>query len=256
MYHINKNNRVVISLLIICLFCIQITLAQCTGSSCSGGTGSCGMASSTSGSCGSSCGMSAKGSGCGSGMSCGSQNTTSSMSCCGSSPQNTSMANGCGSGSCGSNGGCGGMSSCGAPDQVTLFTMTRMDKDNGPWAFAYLAQRYKTSITTQKVTQQIPDYDAGKGISMRDMAQVANKLGLVAKGYKMPYEELFKHPLPVIIYFPDHIAVLTALDKKKNILTFTDSTKKKITLTKEEFLKQWEGYVLELQKQSTISLAE
>lgn len=231
------------------VFGASVAFTQCTGASCGA---SCGMASSTSGSCGSSCGMNAKGSGCGTGMSCGSQSTTSSMSCC------SGMASGCGSASCGSSGGCGGAGSCGSmvmkvsqPQSPKIIA----DKGCGGRSLAYIASRQGIKMGESEIVKMI-HYDPDKGASMMDIVTAAKKLGLESSGYKMNYAQLEKRELPVIVSLPDHFTVLVSMDKSKNTLTFTDSSKKKVTMTHEEFLKQWKGYVLEIRKQSAISLVK
>lgn len=275
MFYINKNNYILITLLIICLLCIQITAAQCIGSSCGGG--SCTMASSTSGSC---CGLDTKKTGtmsCGSGMgdkmsmmsSCGSESNTKSISMakgCGGTTS-CSSGSGCGSSSsmnannpsngCGPNDGCGGEGSCGSPSVSMVKQDSRIvaDKGCGGRSLAYIASQEGIKIDESKIIEMIK-YDPDKGASMMDIVNAAKKLGLYASGYKMNYDQLEKRELPVIVYLPDHFTVLVSMDDSKNTLTFTDSSKRKVTLTKEEFLKKWQGYVLEIRKEPQVSLAQ
>ena len=83
---------------------------------------------------------------------------------------------------------------------------------------------------------------------MQELVLGAQKLGLEAKGYRMSYTELTKRAKPIIVYIPNHFMVLNAIDTQKNQLTFADATKKKIEMSKEEFLSLWQGYVLEIKK--------
>jgi len=181
-------------------------------------------------------GINSENSGCGSQSGCATGNVTS--------------TSGCSSGS-----GCGKVSSCSSEGKsVKQNPLGKTDKYCGGRALAYIARQRGISKDTAEIIQMV-QIDSEKGASMLDIIKAAKKLGLDAKGYRMNYGELVKRDLPVIIYFPNHFTVLTSVDKDKNILTFTDSTLKELTLTKQDFLNSWEGYVLEIYKEPTVSLA-
>ena len=130
-----------------------------------------------------------------------------------------------------------------------------VNNDCGTWSMMYIVKQLGISKDENQI-RHIVQTDLNKGASMQDLVQGAKKLGLDAKGYKMSYAELGKRALPVIISFPNHFAVLVSIDSKNNTLIFADSNKPKYTLTKDEFLKKWGGYVLEIRKEPEVSLTQ
>jgi hypothetical protein len=144
---------------------------------------------------------------------------------------------------------------CGAPaspaNQKNLVKGTdNPNNDCGVWALAYVAKSLGKS-KSEAAMRKLVSFDPNKGATMQELAVGAQKLGLEANGYQMSYTELAKRKLPVIVYIPNHFMVLTAVDAKKNQLTFADSSKKKINMPKDEFLSIWQGYVLEIKKKSS-----
>jgi len=228
-------------------------------------------------------------SGCGSG-SCGS-NSGCGGTCAGGSDKNTvkdvktgsrlfarvdTKSQDCGAGSCGSN--CGSMSSCGVNSScgggcssgsispalvkegaggggLSQSSKIIADKGCGGRSLAYIASQQGIKKGESEIVKMI-HYDPEKGASMLDIVNAAKQLGLKASGYKMSYDQLAKLELPVIVYLPDHFTVLVSIDQSKNTLTFTDSSKQKVTQSKEKFLKTWQGYVLEIRKETAVTLAK
>jgi hypothetical protein len=146
--------------------------------------------------------------------------------------------------------GCG--SGCGAPAESLkqknqVKGTTNPDNDCGVWSLAYIAKSLGIR-KDEKAIKKLVSYDPNKGATMQELAQAAQKIGLVAKGYRMSYTELTKLQKPIIVYIPNHFMVLTAVDAQKNRLTFADSSKKKFEMPKDEFLNIWQGYVLEIKK--------
>jgi hypothetical protein len=160
-------------------------------------------------------------------------------SCCSAEPSSSTQT------------GCG----CGSPTEPAkqksqIKGAANSNNDCGVWSLAYIAKSLGVK-KDEKTIKKLISYDPNKGTTMQELADAAQKLGLVAKGYRMSYTELTKRSRPIIVYIPNHFMVLTKIDPQKNQLTFADSSKKKVEMPKDEFLSIWQGYVLEIKKKSS-----
>ncbi|MDI6784494.1 MAG: cysteine peptidase family C39 domain-containing protein, partial [bacterium] len=165
--------------------------------------------------------------------------TPSPASCCSVGPAPAATQSGC---------------DCGSPTETAkqknqIKGTTNTDMNCGVWSLAYIAKSFGIK-KDEKAIKKLISYDPNKGATMQELVLGAQKLGLEAKGYRMSYAELTKRKLPIIIYIPNHFMVLTAIDTRKNQPTFADTTKKKLEMTKAEFLNLWQGYVLEIKKKT------
>ena len=115
--------------------------------------------------------------------------------------------------------------------------------DCGLLALAYIAKELGINKKENEFYDSVI-YDITQGATMKQLLDAARKLGLEGQGYRMSFEELTKLKLPLIIYLPRHFTVLTQWDKKNHQLIFNG----KEIMSQEVFLKQWQGYVLELWK--------
>jgi hypothetical protein len=143
-----------------------------------------------------------------------------------------------------------GNSCCTAVEQPAKLKLTKssVKTDCGPWALGYIANKLG-KVKGIEQGMKVVKYDKTKGASMQELAEGAKKLGLTAAGYKMSIRELEKRKFPVIVYFPDHFAVLTSIDPKLGQMKLIDSGKKQeYAMTREEFVQSWQGYVLEVSK--------
>ena len=110
--------------------------------------------------------------------------------------------------------------------------------DCGPTCLKMVTAYYGKSISIKTLR----DYSAfaRDGVSLLGIAQAAEKLGFQATGCKLTYEQLINEAqLPCIVHWnQNHFIVVTnkATDKK---ITVADPANSILTLSKEEFKKNW-----------------
>lgn len=82
-----------------------------------------------------------------------------------------------------------------------------------------------------------------EGVSMKGMADTAQKLGLDTLCCKLSVDKLQDYPLPAILYWgQNHFVVLYRINKKRERFYIADPARGRVSYSKEEFTDQWCGH--------------
>ncbi|ASK31001.1 ABC transporter ATP-binding protein [Chryseobacterium sp. T16E-39] len=82
------------------------------------------------------------------------------------------------------------------------------------------------------------------GVSIQDLVDVSQKLGINMSPLKISVNEIEEIPLPAILYWKqDHFIVLEKISKKRNetVFNLADPAYGKISLDQETFITEWKG---------------
>jgi ATP-binding cassette subfamily B protein len=117
--------------------------------------------------------------------------------------------------------------------------------DCGAAALATIARHYRRPINLQTL-RHLAGTDRG-GTNLVGLLRAAEQLGFAAKGVKGPYEALGTLPQPAIAHVkreegPGHYVVLYRVQKNKVLVA--DPAYGIRTLSRDEFCKEWTGYLL------------
>jgi ATP-binding cassette subfamily B protein len=117
--------------------------------------------------------------------------------------------------------------------------------DCGAAALATIARHYRRPIGLQTL-RHLAGTDRG-GTNLVGLLRAAERLGFAAKGVKGPYEALAALPLPAIAHVqredgPGHYVVLYRV--RRNKVLVADPANGIRTLSREDFSKDWTGYLL------------
>lgn len=117
--------------------------------------------------------------------------------------------------------------------------------DCGAAALATVALHYRRPMGLEQM-RDLAGTDR-IGTNLLGMLEAAEKLGFSAKGVQGPYEALPKVPLPAIVHVHTeeglgHFVVLYRV--RKNSVVIADPGRGIVKLSREQFCKQWSGYLL------------
>ncbi|MEQ6125290.1 peptidase domain-containing ABC transporter [Pseudotenacibaculum sp. MALMAid0570] len=111
-------------------------------------------------------------------------------------------------------------------------------KDCGPTCIKIIAKHYGKLINTQQLRDL--SETTREGSSLMGLSDAVESVGFKSLGVKLSLEKLKEAPLPCILHWnKNHFVVLYKI--KKNMFYVSDPAHGLITLTKEEFLKNWIG---------------
>lgn len=110
--------------------------------------------------------------------------------------------------------------------------------DCGPTCLKMIFEFYGRKVTIEFV-RKLTNYHRS-GVSLSDLANAAETIGLKAVGVKLSADELIiKAPLPAILLWKDNHYVILTSASRKSMLIVADPAIGLIRMNKNEFLKNW-----------------
>lgn len=126
--------------------------------------------------------------------------------------------------------------------------------DCGPSCLKMVSAYYGRSISLDKLREY--SYITREGVSFLGLSEAAEKIGFRTIGVRIPFEKLSKEsPLPCIVHWRQkHFIVVYKIKSDKVFVA--DPALGKITLSRQEFEKEWAGTSLDGEKQGLVLILQ
>lgn len=134
------------------------------------------------------------------------------------------------------------------------FTQQADAMDCGPSCLKMVSAYYGRSISIDKLREY--SYITREGVSFLGMSEAAEKIGFRTIGVRIPFEKLRKEsPLPCIVHWRQkHFIVVYKIKSDKVFIA--DPALGRITLSRQEFEKDWASTSLEGEKQGLVLILQ